>query len=196
MKYFVPTSNKNYTFSSCDSCEAKCCNGSFGTLFSQIILEDFRNFELFPILFVFGNLDFAKPVIILTNGTDFCRYLKNMKCSVYEKRPQVCKNYPMSPNLDEEIYIDLSCPSVKENGDSNFIKNFNNNNYFKNYKELYINTYFEFEKYKKEDFKKLFTLRDIDFYAYLIDDENSYIKMHQKSLVHLENDYFKKVLRV
>ena len=195
MKYFVPTSNKNYSFSSCDSCEAKCCNGSYGTLFSQIILEDFTNFENFPILFTFGNLDFAKPVIMLTNGTNFCRYLKAMKCSIYDKRPQVCKNYPLSPNLDEEVYIDLSCPSVKETEEkSDFIKINKQNDYFKNYKELYLNTYFEFEKYKKEDFQKLFTLRDIDFYGYLKDDENQFIKMHQKSLVHLKDDYFKKVL--
>ncbi len=195
MKYFVPTSNKNYSFSSCDSCEAKCCNGSYGTLFSQIILEDFTNFENFPILFTFGNLDFAKPVIMLTNGTNFCRYLKAMKCSIYDKRPQVCKNYPLSPNLDEKVYIDLSCPFVKEAEEkSDFIKINKQNYYFKNYKDLYLNTYFEFEKYKKKDFQKLFTLRDIDFYGYLKDDENQFIKMHQKSLVHLKDDYFKKVL--
>ena len=195
MKYFVPTSNKNYSFSSCDTCEAKCCNGSFGTLYSQIILSDFENHESFPILFTFGNLDFAKPVIMLTNGDDFCRFLTNMKCSIYDKRPQVCKNYPLSPNLDEEIYIDLSCPSIKEsNENSNFILNAKKEDYFKNYKELYLETYFEFENLKKEDFTKLFTLRDIEFYGYLKQSENKYIKMHQNSLVHLEDDYFKKVL--
>lgn len=194
MKYFVPTSNKNYTFSSCEACEAKCCNGSYGTLYSQIILSDFKNYENFPILFTFGNLDFAKPVIILTNGNDFCKYLKDMKCSIYENRPQVCKNYPLSPNLDEEIYIDLSCPSILESNQNNdFILNAKKEDYFKDYKELYLETYFEFEKLNKDDFTKLFTLREIDFYGYLKESENKYIKMHQNSLIHLENDYFKKI---
>lgn len=195
MKYFVPTSNDNFSFSSCDTCEAKCCNGSFGTLYSQIILSDFSNFENFPMLFIFGELGFAKPIILLTNGSSFCRYLKDMKCSIYEKRPQVCKNYPLSPNLDEKIYVDLSCPSISNsNSNNSFIEDAKKVDYFKHYKDLYIQTYYEFENLKKENFKKLFTLRDIDFYGYLQNSENRYIKMHQNSLKHLESEYFKKLI--
>lgn len=192
MKQFILTKNKSYSFSSCETCNANCCNGSMGTLYSQIILEDFENFENFPILFTFGNLNFAKPVILLTNGENFCRHLKDMKCSIYENRPQICKNYPLSPNIDEQTYIDVTCPSVHENSndENSFVKEKEMEDYFKNYKDLYINTYFEFEKFKKEDYTKVLTIRNIDFFAYLKEDDNKYIKMHQNSLTHLEDEYF------
>ncbi len=198
MKHFTSTTNKTFSFSSCETCGAKCCNGKEGTVYAQIILEDFKEvYKNFPILFIYGDLGFLKPVLILTNGKDFCKYLENFKCTIYEKRPSICKNYPLSPNLDNTIYIDELCPAVKEESTNNFIVQNNHinkifiHNTLINYQEKYINTHFEFENFnKKEDFSLAITIKGINFFKYDKKSENPYMKMHQKSLIHLQNSYF------
>ncbi len=198
MKHFTNTTNKTFSFSSCEICEAKCCNGKEGTVYAQIILEDFKEvYKNFPILFIFGDLGYLKPVLLLTNGKDFCKYLQDFKCSIYEHRPSICKNYPLSPNLDNNTYIDELCPAVKEEKTDNFIVKNNtiNQNYIHNtlinYQEKYINTYFEFESFnKKEDFTLAIRIKGIEFFRYTKESENPYMKMHQDSLVHLQDTYF------
>ncbi len=168
MKEFVLTKNLNFTFGNCENCDAMCCNGIHGTVYSQIILEEFEKvYKNFPILFIFGELGFVKPVILLTNGNNYCPYLKNNKCTIYDKRPTVCKTYPLSPNLDNEIYIDLQCPEVNKGSDFIITKNKITSNFsndiFNNYQDKYINTHFEFENLKKENFEKLFEIKKYIF---------------------------------
>lgn len=195
MKEFISTKNQNFTFGDCVNCEAKCCNGKKGTVFSQILAEEFEKvYKNFPILFIFGDLDFIKPVVILTNGNDFCPYLIDFKCSIYEKRPTVCRTYPLSPNIDNEVYIDTLCPEVNK-GSLEIIENNNihlsfNNEVFNNYQDKYINTHFIFEKFKREDFKFFNTLNNQNFYIFNNDSESKYIKMHKKSLSNLDK-FFK-----
>lgn len=171
-------------FGDCNNCQAKCCSGIFGTIFSQILADEFESiYKNFPILFIFGDLNFIKPVVLLTNGFDFCPYLKDFKCQIYSNRPNVCKNYPLSPNLDNKIYIDLSCPQL--NKGKNSIKVDEEN--FLNYQEKYIKTHFEFEKLKTEDFEKVTTIRNIDFFKYIGDEESKYLTLHKLSLKNLKN---------
>lgn len=191
MKEFVLTKDLNFTFGNCKNCNAMCCNGIHGTVYSQIILEEFEKvYKNFPILFIFGELGFVKPVVLLTNGKDFCPYLKEYKCTIYDKRPTVCRTYPLSPNLDNEIYIDLQCPEV--NKDSNFIITKNkitpnfSNNIFNNYQDKYINTHFEFENLKKENFEKLFEIKNISFYKINLNLDSKYVIFHKKSLINLK----------
>lgn len=200
MKQFTNTQNKTYTFSSCIKCEAKCCDGRKGTIFSQILLEDFIEcYENYPILFIFGELGYVKPVIILTNGKSFCKYLQDFKCEIYNNRSSICKAYPLSSNIDDNIYIDENCPAVNNYLEKNKIIVSNNivTNEFKvttlsNYQEKYINTHFELEKFnKKENFKIALIINGIKFYKYIRHEDNKYIKMHQNSLIHLEDKYFK-----
>ena len=42
MKTFVNTKNETYYFSSCSTCDARCCDGTRGSLFTQIVLDDFK----------------------------------------------------------------------------------------------------------------------------------------------------------
>ena len=118
MKTFIDTTNKSFTFSSCEGCPARCCDGREGSVYSELLLEEFeRVSQNFPILFTFGELGFLKANVLLSNGKDFCPYIENHKCTIYEDRPQVCRNYPLSPHLDNNIYIDDSCPAItSENG--------------------------------------------------------------------------------
>lgn len=194
MKEFISTENLNFTFGNCNNCEAKCCNGKQGTLFSQIILNEFEKvYKNFPILFTFGDLNFIKPVVLLTNGKDFCPYLKDYKCSIYENRPTVCKTYPLSPNLDNKVYIDTLCPEVgKQNIE--IIKNSNikhdfNNDIFYDYQDKYIDTHFKFQKFNKNDFKKFVTINNIDFFNYTGQIESKYMQMHSQSLENYKKFY-------
>lgn len=187
MKEFISTENLNFTFGNCSNCEAKCCNGKHGTLFSQIILSEFEKvYKNFPILFTFGDLNFIKPVVLLTNGKGFCPYLEDFKCSIYANRPTVCRTYPLSPNLDNKVYIDTLCPEVgKQNMEivkNNNIKHDFNNDIFYDYQDKYIETHFLFEEFNKKDFKIYTTINNIDFFYYTGALESQYMQMHSQSL--------------
>ena len=190
MKEFISTKNNNYTFGDCSNCEAKCCNGKHGTIFSQIILNEFEKvYKNFPILFIFGELGFIKPVVLLTNGNNFCPYLKNFKCTIYQNRPTVCRTYPLSPNLDNHIYIDTLCPEINKS-DSLIIKNNKihenfDNSIFYEYQDKYIETHFEFENFEKKDFEKTITINTVQFFKYIGSSDSKYLKMHLNSLKNL-----------
>lgn len=189
MKEFISTKNHDFTFGNCSNCEAKCCNGKHGTIFSQIILSEFEKvYKNFPILFIFGELGFIKPVVLLTNGNDFCPYLKDFKCTIYENRPTVCRTYPLSPNLDNNIYIDTLCPEVNKSNefilkDNKVNKDFDNVIFY-DYQNKYIETHFKFDKYKKEEFQKII-INDVDFFKYKGNNDSNYLKMHINSLENL-----------
>lgn len=178
MKNFIPILNQNFTFGDCKNCQALCCKN----IYSQILKEEFENlYKYFPILFIFGNLGFIKPVIMLSNGFDFCPHLKDFRCTIYEKRPMVCKNYPLSPNLDNEIYISSSCPELNKGKNKlEFEKN-----YFENYQDRYIQTHFEFEKLEKSDFELVCSILDKDFYKYIGNETSTYLDLHKLSLENL-----------
>lgn len=183
MKTFTPLLNKNLSFGNCSNCDAKCCKGSYGTLFSQILKEEFIEiYKHFPILFIFGSLNYIKPVVLLSNGFDSCIYLENNSCKIYKNRPNVCKTYPLSPNLDNNIYIDNSCPEINKGENSLNLDTY----ILKNYQEKYINTHFEFENLLKSDFQKIFNIKGIEFFKYIGEDSSQYLKYHQKSLKNLE----------
>lgn len=196
MKTFENTLDKTFHFSSCDICDAACCKGHHGTIYSQLILEDFNEvFEHFPIVFMIGDLDYLKPVVLLTNGCDKCRYLLNERCSIYEKRPSVCKVYPLSPHLTNIPFIDLSCPAVGEKGeiiiDNGSIKKPFQHKVFKDYQNKYIDMHFHFEKFNKaENLKFLIEIRGNKFYKFKEDFEDEYLKLHLSSLKNLDK-YFK-----
>lgn len=200
MKNFESTVNKTYSFSTCDICEKDCCSGLRGTIFSQLILADFSEvYRNFPILFIFGDLGYLKPVVLLTNGESFCNYLKDGKCSIYEKRPSVCRVYPLSPNLDDLIYIDTSCPAISENSDEydiivedSVLTNTLDFDRLNDYSTKYVDTFRELDKFnKKEDFTLAITIRNMQFFKYNKDTKDKYMMMHQESLVHLKDSYFK-----
>ncbi len=191
MKEFILTKNRDFTFSGCENCEALCCNGKFGTIYSQIILEEFEKvYKNFPILFIFGELDFIKPVVLLTNGDHSCPYLEDYRCSIYQNRPTVCRTYPLSPNLDNQIYIDVTCPEVNKSNsyiikDNKVLKNFHDE-IFEDYQNKYIDTHFEFEKLKKEEFETILDIKNISFSKFTGISSSKYIDMHLKSLKNLD----------
>ena len=184
MKNFVKLEDKNIKFGDCNNCFAHCCSGFFGSIFSQILKEEFEDvYKNFPILFIFGSLGFVKPVILLSNGFDFCPHLKDFRCKIYENRPKVCRTYPLSPNIDNFIYIDNSCPELNK---ADNILNLEDE-IFENYQEKYMNTHFEFEKLKIEEFEKILSIKGVDFYRFIGDEKSKYLDFHKLSIKLLEN---------
>lgn len=197
MRNFEKCENKAYIFSSCSTCEARCCNGFYETVYAQIILEDFSLVaQKFPIAFIFGELGFLKPVVLLTNGKEFCRYVIDNKCSIYEKRPSVCRVYPLSAHITNEVYIDTNCPAVDNQNGKEIVKNGIIDKDFKDkiledYQEKYINTHLHFERFNKPEYlKKIITIRDTNFYKFEQCFEDKFLKLHLKSLKFFD-EYFK-----
>ncbi|QKF81145.1 YkgJ family cysteine cluster protein [Halarcobacter ebronensis] len=193
---FIAVKKQTFYFGDCKNCEAKCCSGKDGIVFSQILLEDFEKvYKNFPIVFIFGNLGYIKPVILLTNGKDYCPYLKDFKCTIYENRPPVCRNYPLSGNLDNKIYIDINCPEVNTNYSKEkklIVRNekltpvFYNDLYF-TYQDRYIQTHEEFEKLNKNNFQEMITINNIKFFKYIGAINNNFLEYHKLSLKNFDN---------
>jgi len=151
-------------FQGCGEC-VKCCDGSQFFL-APLILEDFEKvknyFEIRAIV-----LDEIIPVILLTDGKNPCKYLKNGQCEIYEFRPPACKIYPFSPYYDD-IFIDLSCDAIGVNGDKlpNTKKEFFNSAFFE---ERMINF-----KQKREE-----TLKFMEKQTLVFDKEIKGIKLYR-----------------
>ena len=195
MKAFENTLNKKYHFSSCEICDAACCKGINGTIFSQLLLEDFKEiYENFPIVFMIGDLNYLKPVILLTNGIDSCRFLDGTKCSIYENRPSVCKIYPLSPHLTNVPFIDVSCPAVGSEGtlivDNGILEKSAEHEVFEDYQNKYIKMHLHFEKFNcEENLEFLKEIKGNRFYKFKEDFEDEYLNMHLSSLKNFD-EYF------
>lgn len=195
MKTFENSLGKKYTFSSCDICDAKCCDGRRGSTYAQIILEDFELVSKnFPILFLQGNLGFLKPVVLLTNGKSYCRYIKDNRCTIYEQRPNVCRVYPLSPHLLDIPFIDTLCPAVNEEGriiiDNGVVQDEFKNEVLESYKDKYIKMHLYFEKLNNKDNLEVLTkISNETFYKFKEDLNDEYLKLHLSSLKNFDN-YF------
>ncbi len=195
MKNFEAILNQTYTFGNCNICDARCCDGNRGSTFSQLILADFEVvYKNFPIVFLLGELGYLKPVVILSNGRGFCRYIQDMKCVIYDERPSVCKLYPLSPHLDNKTYIDTTCPALNELGNPITKEGVVQKDFFHksliDYQGKYIDTHNHFEQFnKKENLDKALTINTNTFYKFKKDFDDEFIKMHLESLHHID-DYF------
>lgn len=198
MKTFLDTTAKSFIFSSCDGCPSKCCDGKEGTIFSQIILDDFETVSNnFPILFTFGEMGYLKANILFSDGNGFCPYIANHQCTIYDDRPSICRVYPLSPNLDDKIYIDDSCPAISSKFskdqvalpygkdivlDGKVTKNFNYPT-LNNYQNKFIDTHLHLEQFNDiNDFEKIITINNISFFKYIGTSKDTYIKLHLSSL--------------
>ncbi|MEA3512367.1 MAG: YkgJ family cysteine cluster protein [Campylobacterota bacterium] len=189
MKRFIDTTNQSFTFSSCEGCPARCCDGREGSIFSELILDDFEQVSKnFPIVFTFGDLGYLKANVLLSNGKDFCPYIVNHKCTIYDERPSVCRIYPLSQNVDNKVYIDDLCPALSTETGINIVTNGEiSDNFFHkkldNYQDKFLETHYELEKINdKKDFELFTTINNLDFYKYIGNHQSKYIDFHHKSL--------------
>ena len=58
---------------------------------------------------------------------------------------------------------------------------------FENYQEKYMNTHFEFEKLKIEEFEKILSIKGVDFYRFIGDEKSKYLDFHKLSIKLLKN---------
>ena len=189
MKTFLDTTDKSYTFSSCEGCPAKCCDGKEGTIFSQLILDDFEVVSKnFPILFTFGEMGYLKANILFSDGKSFCPYITNYQCTIYNERPSICRVYPLSPNLDDKVYIDDSCPAINNEFGMDIVVNGKVTDNFKyptleNYQDKFIDTHLYLEQFNdKNNFEEVIKIKNISFYKYIGKSTDTYINIHLSSL--------------
>ena len=89
----------------CTSCTARCCKNydvfidhedlkiqSDRTFIKKI--EYSKSFGYVPSFILFENESKKKWVLCLNNPNKTCQFLENNVCSIYEKRPLICKTYP------------------------------------------------------------------------------------------------------
>jgi Fe-S-cluster containining protein len=193
---FEPVQGRSFFFGGCEGCQSRCCDGRSGVLFNQIVLGDFAAvYERFAILFIFGEKGFAKPVILLTNGREPCRYLQNFQCSIYEARPSTCRAYPLSPQIDNHLYIDRSCPAVGTEGAPLISQEGVNHSFdvksFQDYQSQYLQTHRLFnETTESLRFEPAIQINGLLFYKLTAGLDNHYVQYHHDSLKHLEDGYF------
>ena len=175
-------------FKGCDNCTTNCCDGSRISL-SPLILDDFYEvYENFAIGFAKIETD-IKPVVILNDGKSSCKYNINNKCTIYDIRPPACKMYPISPYIDGNIYVDVSCEAVGMSGeflcDSN---GFSDAFYHKRVQNIThkLRLTFEWTQKISDNLVPLVKIKDIMIFKYNGDINDQYIQMHQKSLVHVK----------
>ncbi len=187
---FVNIKNKDFYFSSCETCEGICCNGARGFALTPLILEDFEEvYKNFAIVFTLMNKK-LRALLVLNDGTNFCKYYLDNKCSIYEHRPPACKLYPIAPYFDD-ILVDTSCPSVSQDSGKLLCKNSKISDDFYTQrlndfnKKLQRSYEFYDSIYNINNFKFIGHIRGNPLLKYTKKTDNKYIKMHLKSLIHI-----------
>lgn len=197
MREFKEIDGKNFSFTSCAICTSKCCDGLQGFVYAQITLEDFEEVsKYFPIGFILDSEQFLLPVVLLTNGKNFCKYFHDFDCSIYDQRPSVCKAYPLSPYYENKIHIDKFCPAVEENynmdtnnkyeGDFIVKNGVVQDKYFHeildNYEEKFIKTGLHFKDVNKEKIELLCEIHRKKIYKLNEKVDDKFFNLHQLSL--------------
>lgn len=186
---FENIKNVNLNFSNCDNCPKTCCKN----ILIPLILDDFKSvYKNFPIIFAYMN-DELRVLILL--GNNWCRYLKEDGCSIYQNRPPSCKIYPISPFF-EDFYVDISCEAVGVEGEFLCSSSGFNSNFYHHRLENFVEKYSKTVKFLKSienDIVEMGDIENIKIYKYGGENRDSYIQMHLESLnYHHFNQFFVK----
>ena len=171
-----------------------------------------RNYDpegdvLYPLVVVFDGDYLFEPIIGNADYHSYwgdmpksiiVKYLEDFKCTIYEKRSSICRNYPLSAHIDNNIYIDEICPAVNDIDNpshpivhDNKVKKEFDNDFLHDYQDKYIDMFEELKIFSnKEEFEEAIIINGIIFYKYRKETNNKFMQMHQKSLVHLQDSYF------
>ncbi len=162
------------------------------------MLEDFSQvYKNFPILFSFGSKGYPKANILLNNGHDYCPYIKDNKCTIYDDRPSICRAFPLSPSIFDKVYISEECPNTysveKEDGET-IISNgeIKNQSFdyelFNNYSDKFLKTHNHFLNFIEDGvFKPILEINDNTFYVYDKKSDDEFMQFHFNSLKNLKN---------
>lgn len=88
LSYFVPEKQDYEITGECTKC-GKCCENIYAAyMYSE------KDFELMKKIFPSYRRFYIKGKDEHGNLIFACQYLKNNLCSVYDKRPRLCRSYP------------------------------------------------------------------------------------------------------
>ena len=191
---FTTTEDKTYYFNGCDTCEAQCCKGA-NSVHIPIVLSEFEKvYENFVIAFMIGSMGYVKACILLNDGINSCRYLKDDRCGIYDIRPLGCQVYPLSPTIYNEAYVDTFCPSVSEKEcGSELISHTKithpsfQNDLFTRYQDEYLASHHHLMECKTQGaFVPLVEIKNMPFFQYSGETSDQYMQMHLQSLQNLK----------
>jgi Fe-S-cluster containining protein len=128
----------------CQVCSAKCCknydvfidhedlNISEDLNFIKIV-EYEKSFGYVPKFILWSENQKKKWVLAINNPGKVCQFLKEDKCSIYNKRPQICRTYPHYVDQGKIKTMKNLCP-IKWNLSESEIVELKNN-----YEKLLVN---------------------------------------------------------
>lgn len=105
----------------CSSCTAKCCKNydvfidhedlkiSDDLSFIKIIEYD-KSYGYVPKFVLWKDSKKKKWVLCLNNPDKICQFLKDDRCSIYDKRPLICRTYPHYVDDDKIKTMKNLCP--------------------------------------------------------------------------------------
>ena len=105
----------------CSSCMANCCKNYdvFIDHEDLLIQEDLsfvkkilysKSYGYVPKFILYEENVAKKWVLTLNNPDKTCQFLKNDRCSIYEKRPLICRTYPHFVDGDKVKTMKNLCP--------------------------------------------------------------------------------------
>lgn len=105
----------------CASCSAKCCKNYdvFIDHEDLFIQDDFsfikkieydKSFGYVPKFILWESEKKKKWVLCLNNPDKICQFLKDDRCSIYDKRPLICRTYPHWVDGDKIKTMKNLCP--------------------------------------------------------------------------------------
>jgi Fe-S-cluster containining protein len=104
----------------CTECTAKCCKNydvfidheDLKNIDIQYIkkIEYHRSFGYVPKFILWSDESKKKWILCLDNPNRVCSFLKDDKCSIYEKRPLICRTYPHYVDNDKVKTMKNLCP--------------------------------------------------------------------------------------
>ena len=105
----------------CDVCTAKCCKNynvfidhdnikELNDIEHFKIIEYRKSFGYVPSFYLYRDNKKTKYVICLNNTNKICNFLKEDKCSIYDKRPLICRTYPHYVDKEKIKTMKNICP--------------------------------------------------------------------------------------
>ncbi len=137
-------------------------------------------------------MQYLKANILFSDGKSFCPYISNHQCTIYNNRPSICRVYPLSPNLDNKIYIDDTCPAINTEFGTKIVENGTVTKQFAyktlvDYQNKFLDTHIYLEKFNDiNDFEEVITIKNMSFFKYIKQSDDKYMSLHLNSLQNME----------
>lgn len=177
-------------FNSCDNCLKNCCSAPM-VIFTPLVLDDFEFvYKNFLIQFAYINKE-LRVLMVINRGEGSCKYYIENRCQIYNERPPACRMFPISPYFDK-FYISSDCSALSSNKNLGELicdtKSISDKFYHPRVENFIskLEKTKEFLKIIEDDLIPSIKISGIQLFNYTGEiEDNKFIKMYKKSLIHL-----------